>query len=85
MRDLLRGSALKRVALMTALGAVAVAAVLGIIALLGGGFGDTEGKVHTTSLLVTAAAFIALRRYKVGIITVIGACAVAGLAWSLLT
>jgi hypothetical protein len=60
MREILRGSALKRVALTTALGAVVVAAVLGIVALLGGGFGDTEGKILTTSLLVTAAAVVSL-------------------------
>lgn len=34
--------------------------------------------------LIGAAAFIALFRYKVGIVTVIGACAVIGLGYSLL-
>ncbi|MBS0496602.1 MAG: chromate efflux transporter [Proteobacteria bacterium] len=36
------------------------------------------------SALIGSAAFIALFRYKVGIVTVIGACAVAGLSYSLL-
>lgn len=53
-------SALKRIALITALAAVGVAAVLGIVALLGAGFGDTQLKILTTSLLVTASAVVAL-------------------------
>jgi chromate transporter len=36
------------------------------------------------SALIGVAAFIALFRYKVGIVTVIGACAVVGLSYSLL-
>lgn len=36
------------------------------------------------SALIGSAAFIALFQYKVGIVTVIGACAVAGLSYSLL-
>jgi hypothetical protein len=51
---------MKRAALTTALVAVALSAALGVYALVGGGFGDTEGKVLGTSLLVTAAAVIAL-------------------------
>lgn len=42
------------------------------------------GRFEWFSLLITVAAFIALWRYKVGIISVIGTCAVAGLAYSLL-
>ncbi len=42
------------------------------------------GRFEWFSLVITAAAFIALWRYKVGIIPVIGACAAAGLAWSFL-
>lgn len=42
------------------------------------------GRFEWFSLLITLAAFIALWRYKVGIIPVIGACAAAGLAWSFL-
>ena len=36
------------------------------------------------SLLIGVAAFIALWRYKIGIITVIGACGAAGLIYKLL-
>ena len=42
------------------------------------------GRFEWFSLLITLAAFVALWRYKVGIIPVIGACAAAGLAYSLL-
>ena len=42
------------------------------------------GRFEWFSLLVTIAAFIALWRYKVGIIPVIGASALAGLGYSLL-
>ncbi|MDH3870699.1 MAG: chromate efflux transporter [Gammaproteobacteria bacterium] len=42
------------------------------------------GRFEWFSLLITLVAFIALWRYKVGIIPVIGACALAGLAWSFL-
>jgi len=43
-----------------------------------------NGRFEWFSLLVTAGAFVALWHYKLGIIAVIGACAAAGLAWSLL-
>ena len=43
-----------------------------------------EGTFEWFSALIGAAAFIALFRYKVGIVTVIGACAVIGLGYSLL-
>jgi len=42
-----------------------------------------SGRFEWPSLLITLAAFIALWRYQVGIIPVIGACAAAGLAISL--
>ncbi|MEA3274647.1 MAG: chromate transporter, partial [Pseudomonadota bacterium] len=42
------------------------------------------GRFEWFSLLITVAAFVALWRYKVGIIPVIGACAAAGLAYSFL-
>ena len=42
-----------------------------------------DGPFEGFSLLIGAAAFIALFRYKVGVVTVIGACAVIGLAYSL--
>jgi len=42
------------------------------------------GRFEWFSLAITVAAFVALWRYKVGIIPVIGACAVAGLAYSVL-
>jgi hypothetical protein len=51
---------MRRVALTTALVAVGVSALLGVYALVGGAFGDTEGKVLGTALLVTAAAVVAL-------------------------
>ncbi|WP_455197473.1 chromate efflux transporter [Kaarinaea lacus] len=43
-----------------------------------------EGSFEWFAALVGVAAFIALFRYKVGIITTIGACAAAGLLYSLL-
>lgn len=43
------------------------------------------GPFEWFSLLITLAAFFALWRYKAGIITVIGACAAAGLGYSFLT
>lgn len=42
------------------------------------------GRFEWFSLLITAGAFIALWRYKAGIIAVIGACAAVGLVFSLL-
>jgi len=43
-----------------------------------------SGRFEWFSLLITAAAFLALWRFKVGIIPVIGSCAAAGLSGSLL-
>jgi chromate transporter len=43
-----------------------------------------EGTFEWFSALIGAAAFVALFRYKAGIVTVIGACAAVGLAYSLL-
>ena len=42
-----------------------------------------SGGFEWFAALLSAAAFVALFRYKVGIIPVIGASAVAGLAWYL--
>jgi chromate transporter len=42
------------------------------------------GRFEWFSLLITIGAFVALWRYKVGIIPVIGACAAAGLAYTFL-
>ncbi len=42
------------------------------------------GRFEWFSLLITIAAFVALWRYNISIIRVIGACAAAGLAYSLL-
>ncbi len=42
-----------------------------------------SGRFEWFSLLISAAAFVALWRYKVGIIPVIGVCAAAGLVYSL--
>lgn len=44
-----------------------------------------SGRFEWFSLLIAIGAFLALWRFKVGIIPVIGACAVAGLIFSLLT
>jgi chromate transporter len=41
------------------------------------------GRFEGFSLLIGLLAFIALFRYKMGIVSVIGACAVAGLAYSM--
>jgi len=43
-----------------------------------------SGRFDWFSLLITLLAFVALWRYKVGIIPVIAACAAAGLAYSLI-
>ena len=43
-----------------------------------------EGRFEWFSALIGAAAFVALFRFKVGIVSVIGACAVIGLGYSLL-
>jgi chromate transporter len=43
-----------------------------------------DGNFEWFSLLIGIAAFIALFRYKVGIVTVIGACALFGLIYSLI-
>jgi chromate transporter len=43
-----------------------------------------EGRFEWFSALTGAAAFIALFRYRVGIVTVIGACAAVGLGYTLL-
>ncbi len=43
------------------------------------------GRFEWFSLLITVAAFLALWRYKVGIIPVIGACAAVGLGYSLVS
>jgi len=43
------------------------------------------GHFEWFSLLITVAAFLALWRYKVGIIPVIGACAAVGLGYSLVS
>jgi hypothetical protein len=51
---------MRRIALAIALGAVTISAGLGVFALVGGTFGDVHGKILGTSLLVTAAASVAL-------------------------
>jgi len=43
-----------------------------------------EGNFEWFSLLIGAVAFVALFRFKIGIVTVIAACAVAGLGYSLI-
>ena len=44
-----------------------------------------KGPFDWPSLVIGVAAFVALWRYKVGIMPVIGACALLGAAWTLLT
>ena len=44
---------------------------------------ETNGDIEA-AIEAMRTAFLALWRFKVGIITVIGACAAAGLGWSLL-
>ena len=43
------------------------------------------GRFDWPSAVIGIAAFLALWRYKIGILPVIGACALAGGAWTLLT
>jgi chromate transporter len=43
-----------------------------------------QGRFDWISALIGAAAFVALFRFKVGVMPVIGACALAGLATTLL-
>ncbi len=43
-----------------------------------------QGRFDALSALIGAAAFIALWRYKIGIMPVIGVCAAIGVAWTLL-
>ena len=44
-----------------------------------------QGRFDWPSLVIGLGAFIALWRYKIGIMPVIGACALLGAAWTLLT
>jgi chromate transporter len=67
------------------------AAVVGVIVNLAAFFAyhvlwpeGFEGRFEWFSALTGAAAFIALFRYRVGIVTVIGACAAVGLTYTLL-
>jgi chromate transporter len=67
------------------------AAVVGVVLNLGLFFAwhvlwpaGWAGGVDAASALIAAAAALALLRYKRGVIEVIAACAVAGLAWQLL-
>lgn len=43
-----------------------------------------SGRFEWATLVIGAMAFVALFRYKVGIIPLIGACGAAGLAYTLL-
>jgi hypothetical protein len=51
---------MRRVFLVVAVGSITLGAILGVTALLWGGFGETEGKVLATSLLVTLASGLSL-------------------------
>mgnify|MGYP000591488497 CR=1 FL=1 len=44
-----------------------------------------SGRFDWFSLLITVAAFLALWRFRAGIISVVAGCAVIGLGWSLIT
>jgi chromate transporter len=63
------------------------AAVVGVILNLGVTFAihamwpDPEGVFDPFVAVVAATAFIALKRFRVGLMPVIGACALLGLAW----
>jgi len=50
----------RRAALIVTLVSVVIWALIAIIALLGGGFGDTQWKILSSSMLVTAAAAVAM-------------------------
>ena len=52
--------------------------------LAGGGWSDLLNGIDWPSVVITLAAAVALFKYKVGVIKLIAACAVAGLAWKLL-
>jgi chromate transporter len=43
-----------------------------------------EGRFDAVSAVIAVAAAVALMRFKLGVVTVLGACALAGLAWTLL-
>jgi len=47
-------------------------------------FTPFSGRFEWFSLLITLGAFVALWRYKIGVIPVIASCAAAGLAWSMI-
>ena len=51
---------MRRAAMVITLGSVLIWALLAIIALVGGEFGDTQWKILLSSMLVTAAAAVAL-------------------------
>jgi hypothetical protein len=55
-----KGETVRRAALIITLISVAIWALIAIIALLGGGFGDTQWKILASSMLVTAAAAVAM-------------------------
>lgn len=44
-----------------------------------------QGRFDWPSAIIGIAAFLALWRWKIGVMPVIGACAVAGIAWTLLS
>ena len=44
-----------------------------------------QGSFDWPSLIIGASAFVALWRYKIGVMPVIGACALLGAAWTLLS
>ncbi|MCJ7726802.1 MAG: hypothetical protein MUP76_10500 [Acidimicrobiia bacterium] len=51
---------MRRAALIVTLVSVGIWAIIAIFALLGGGFGDTQWKILASSMLVTAAAAVAM-------------------------
>jgi hypothetical protein len=51
---------MRRAALIITLGSIAIWTILAIIALLGGGFGDTQWKILVSSMLITAGSMVAL-------------------------
>ncbi len=75
---------MKRAALIITLASVAIWAVLAVVALLGAGFGDTQWKIVTSSMLVTGGAIIAmgcatpLHSGRLGLLPYVGIAASVG-------
>ncbi len=67
---------------LTAISAAVVGVVVSLAVFFGGHVFFTAGKLDLLAMAISAAACVALFRFKVGAIPLIGACAVAGLVLS---